>query len=97
MSTPVDQYRDYLEQNQQAFATAVDSWTRTVEQAVTAGPTNPIQADPQQVVDQVFDFAERMLAMQRSFAHSVLANSLTLSSRVTESTRAATEPASDEA
>jgi hypothetical protein len=39
--------------------------------------------DPQQVVNQVFDFAERMLAMQRDFTNSVLANSLALSNQIT--------------
>ena len=81
MSTPTDQYRDYVEQNSQAFQTAVESWTKTVEQTVSAVPTNPAQVDPQQVVNSVFDFAERMLAMQREFTTNLLANSLTLTNR----------------
>lgn len=48
MSTPLDQYRDYVEQRPQAFQTAVDYWTKTVEQTVSAVPTNPAQVDPQQ-------------------------------------------------
>ena len=81
MSTPADQYRDYVEQNSQAFQTAVESWTKTVEQTVSAAPTNPAQVDPQQVVNQVFDFAEQMLAMQREFATGLLNNSLNLANR----------------
>ena len=83
MSNPQDQYREYLEQNQQAFQTAVDTWSKTVEQAVSATPAKPAQVDPQQVVNQVFDFAERMLAMQRDFTTSLLSNTLALSNRVT--------------
>lgn len=83
MSNPQDQYREYIERNQEAFQTAVDSWTKTVEQTVAAIPTNPTQVDPQQVVNQVFDFAERMLQMQRDFTTSLLSNSLALSNKVT--------------
>lgn len=85
MSNPQGQYREYVEQNQQAFQNAVESWTKTVEQTVSAIPTNPAQVDPQQVVDQVFDFAERMLEMQRDFTKNLLANSLALTKNVTAS------------
>lgn len=83
MSIPADQYRDYVEQNSLAFQTAVESWTKTVEQTVSAVPTNAAQVDPQQAVNSVFDFAERMLAMQREFTTSVLANSRNLTDRTT--------------
>ena len=75
------------QQNQQAFQSAVDTWSKTVEQTVSAIPANPTQIDPQQVVNQVFDFAERMLAMQRDFTTNLLANTVALSSRVTGSDR----------
>lgn len=83
MSSPSDQYREYVDQNQQAFQTAVDTWSKTVEQTVSAIPTNPTQVDPQQVVNQVFDFAERMLAMQRDFTTNLLSNTLAVSNRMT--------------
>lgn len=83
MSNPQDQYRDYVAQNQQAVASAMDTWTKTVEQSVGALPTNPAQLDPQQVVDQVFDFAERMLHLQRDLTTNLLTSSRTLSTQVT--------------
>ena len=54
----------------QAFAT----WTDTAKGAwaTTPGAATP-EVDPQQVVDQVFDFAEKMLAVQREFAKSLAA------------------------
>jgi hypothetical protein len=86
MSSTPDQYRDYVEQNQRAFQSAVDTWSKTVEQTVAATPTNPTQVDPQQVVNQVFDFAERMLAMQRDFTTNLLSNTLNFSNKVSGQT-----------
>jgi len=83
VTNPSDQYREYVEQNQQAFQSAVETWSKTVEQTVSAIPTNPTKVDPQQVVDQVFDFAGQMLQMQRDFTKNLLSNTLALSNKVT--------------
>jgi hypothetical protein len=83
MSNPQDQYRDFVAQNQQAVANAMDTWTKTVEQSVGALPTNPAQVDPQQVVNQVFDFAERMLHLQRDLTTNLLTSTRTLASQAT--------------
>ncbi|MDP9394073.1 MAG: hypothetical protein M3Q27_07375 [Actinomycetota bacterium] len=83
MTTPQDQYRDLVQQSQQAMQSAVETWTRTVQDTVTSLPTNPTQVDPGQVVDQVFDFAERMLEMQRDFTKNLLQSSAALSQSVT--------------
>jgi hypothetical protein len=83
MSNPQDQYRDLVQQSQQAIQSAVDTWTKTVQDTVTALPSNPTQVDPSQVVDQVFDFAERMLEMQRDFTKNLLQNSAAIAQSVT--------------
>ncbi len=83
VTTPQDQYRDLVQQSQQAMQSAVETWTRTVQDTVTSLPTNPTQVDPGQVVDQVFDFAERMLEMQRDFTKNLLQSSAALSQSVT--------------
>ena len=95
MSSPADHYRQYVEQSQQAFQTAVDTWTRTVEQTVSAIPANPTQVDPQQVIDQVFDFAGQMLQMQREFTKRLVASSVTLSKGVSGQVQQDVPPASD--
>jgi Golgi nucleoside diphosphatase len=95
MSTPQDQYRDLVQQSQQAIQNAVDTWTKTVQDTVTSLPSNPTQVDPGQVVDQVFDFAERMLEMQRDFTKNLLQNSAAMAqsvARQTQQTAQAAQP-----
>jgi Golgi nucleoside diphosphatase len=95
MSNPQDQYRDLVQQSQQAIQSAVDTWTKTVQDTVTALPSNPTQVDPGQVVDQVFDFAERMLEMQRDFTKNLLQNSAAMAqsvARQTQQTAQAAQP-----
>ena len=93
MSNPQDQYRDLVQQSQQALQSAVDTWTKTVQDTVTALPNNPTQVDPGQVVDQVFDFAERMLEMQRDFTKNLLQNSAAIAQSVTRQTGQAAQSA----
>ncbi len=78
MTQPQDQYRELVQQSQEAFQNAVDTWTKTVQDTMSSAgvPTTPSQVDPQQVVDQVFEFAERMLAMQRDFTRNLIQSSL---------------------
>ena len=57
-----------------AVVEAFRTWTDTAKGAWAAAPgaATP-EVDPQQVVEQVFDFAEKMLAVQREFAKSLAA------------------------
>lgn len=75
MTSATDQYRTYVEQSQQAFTAAVDTWTRTVEETVASLPRAAAPVDPQQVVDQVFDFVGQLLQMQRELTRQLLATS----------------------
>lgn len=72
MSSPQDTYTETLRSGQDAVVKAFETWTDTAKDAWTntSGAATP-EVDPQQVIDQVFDFAEKMLAVQREFAKSL--------------------------
>ena len=68
-----EQYSQALRQSQEAMTRAVESWTQGVQRMLgqTSGaPGSPV-ASPEQVIDQVFDFATRMLEAQREFAKNL--------------------------
>lgn len=74
MTSPQEQYTESLKKNQQAVLDAFEAWTKSAQSAFTtptANLTSPLR--PDQVIDQVFDFAEQMLAVQRQFAKSLAA------------------------
>jgi acetyl-CoA carboxylase carboxyltransferase component len=76
MTSLPEQYLDSMRQSQEAVRTAIDSWTKSVQQMF--GQTPSISAgsvDADQIIDQVFDFAEQMLKMQRQFAKTLVASS----------------------
>lgn len=86
MTAPQEQFRQYqqvLQQTQEAALAAVDSWTKVVQDSVGQLPATPGQVDPTQVVDQVFDFAEKMLDMQRDFTKRLLENSSSIAQTAT--------------
>ncbi|SDQ18270.1 hypothetical protein [Quadrisphaera sp. DSM 44207] len=99
MSTPQEQYLQVMQQSQEAILTAVNSWTKTVQDVASGQLATPGQVDPNRVVDQVFDFAEKMLEMQREFAKSLMqgAASLTetMQQRATEVTSAGARAAAE--
>lgn len=84
MSQSQDQYRELVQQSQEAFQNAVDTWTKTVQDTMSSAgvASSPVQVDPQQVVDQVFEFAEQMLAMQRDFTRNLIESSVALQQSV---------------
>jgi len=74
MTSPQEQYAESLRSNQAAVVKAIEAWTKSAQNAFS-NPAMPAPApvDAVQVIDQVFDFAERMLAAQRDFAKSLAA------------------------
>jgi hypothetical protein len=70
-----DQFLENVRRSQQAVVDAIGVWAESVEKAVpdasarTAGGRLP-RAD--EIVDNTFDFAEKLLGAQRQFAKSVL-------------------------
>lgn len=75
MTTPSTQYTDLVAQSQEAVMAAVDTWTKTVREAMSGLPNASAPVDPNQVVDQVFDFTEKVLEVQRDFAKQLITTS----------------------
>ena len=71
-----NQTLDFVRQSQDAFVEAMQVWTDSVNRLM--GTTQERTANvndlpkPDEVLDQVFDFAESLLAAQREFAHNVV-------------------------
>lgn len=78
MSSAAEQYTESLKKSQQAVLDAYEAWTKSAQSAFSTPTANvPSQLRPDQVIDQVFDFAEQMLAVQRQFAKSLAATAKT--------------------
>ena len=88
MSSPAEQYTESLKKSQQAVIEAIEAWTKSAQGTFTmpaAGLSGDKGAD--QVIDQVFDFAEQMLAVQRQFAKNLTAIAATTQSNMAASTQ----------
>jgi hypothetical protein len=97
-NTPQDTYTDALKGSQEAFAGAFDSWTKATQQAFGFVPTTPFPGlDPGLVIDQVYDFAGRLLETQRQFTKSLIAASTQMSETVRQSAESAAHSAADSA
>ena len=75
MSTP-QEYSQAFKQTQETMLSAFDAWTHAFQQGLGQLPgvgASPV--DPQQVIDQVFDFATMLLNAQRDFAKQLLTTS----------------------
>jgi hypothetical protein len=74
--TAQNQTLDFVRQSQDAFVEAMQVWSDSLNSLV--GTTQARSASvnelpkPEEVLDQVFDFAESLLAAQREFAHNVV-------------------------
>ena len=74
MTAPQDQFTQAAHQGQEAISTAMRTWNENVQSMIGSGaPAQSGLPSPQQVLDNVFDFAEQLLASQREFATRVLA------------------------
>jgi hypothetical protein len=84
MATIQDQYAELIKQGQEASLAALETWNRTFQQAFSQLPT-PGFVRPDQVIDQVFDFAGQVLNAQRDFAKQVVATSTAAAEKVRDS------------
>jgi len=87
---------DFVKQSQDAMRTAFDSWSKTIKDVTGHLPTVQPTTDPKDVIDQVFDFAVKLLDVQREFAKNVVATSASVGEHlgdVTEKATAATRSA----
>ena len=71
-----NQTLEFVRQSQEAFIEAMQVWSDSLNRLVgSAQERTPGAADvpkPDEVLDQVFDFAQSLLTAQREFAHNVL-------------------------
>jgi len=72
-----DDYLQTVRQSQEAVRNAVESWTRAMQQTFgqATSTTEAGSVDANEVVDQVFDFAGKVLEAQRQFAKGLMAAS----------------------
>jgi len=69
-------YFDAVREGQRAMVDAVGAWAKSVEQLSATYPSAPkVPGAPtaDEVVDDAFNFAEKLLEAQREFAHQLLA------------------------
>ena len=77
-----DQYTDTLRQSQEAWSGAIETWTNGVQKAFGSSSAAPFGGsmfgsapftvtDPAATVDQLFDFAEKVLEVQREFVKNL--------------------------
>jgi hypothetical protein len=92
MATIQDQYAEAIKQSQEASLAAIETWNRTLQQAFGQLPT-PNFASPEQVIDQVYDFAGQVLNAQRDFAKQVVATGTAAVEKVRESVAQTTSAA----
>lgn len=80
--TAQNQTLDFVRQSQDAFVEAMQVWSDSLNRVV--GTTQERTANggdvpkPDEVLDQVFDFAESLLSAQREFAHNVIRTSASM-------------------
>ena len=71
-----NQTLDFVRQSQEAYIEAMQVWSDSLNRLVGSAQERTQGAGevpkPDEVVDQVFDFAESLLTAQREFAHNVL-------------------------
>jgi hypothetical protein len=65
-----------VKQSQEAVVEAVSAWAKAVEGMIPAAPALPGADElpkPQAVIENAFDFAQKLLDAQRDFSRSVVA------------------------
>ena len=72
MTTIQEQYSELIKQGQDASRVALETWTQTFQQAAGQLSGSGL-ISPNQVIDQVFDFAGQVLNAQRDFAKQLVA------------------------
>jgi len=92
MTTPTDQFVDIANRSQEAVTTAVHDWAETVQSlasTVTAGQSQ--LPNLHSVVDQYFDFADKVLTSQREFAQQWASATVKATEAVSEQVQRATQ------
>jgi len=97
MSTDANKpYVDFVQQSQQAVLSAVETWTKAVQDAFANVPGKLEEFDATESVDKIYDFTEKVLEMQRDFTKKLIASSTEVAekakSTVTEAAQQYTKP-----
>jgi hypothetical protein len=80
MTTIQEQYSELIKQSQDASRAAIETWTQTFQQAAGQLSGSGL-ISPNQVIDQVFDFAGQVLNAQRDFAKQLVATSTAMAEK----------------
>src|SRR4051794_1713165 len=92
MTAPTDEFIEITNRSQEAVTTALRAWADTVQSFASNLTSGQSQvADLQRVVEQYFDFAEKVLANQREFAQQWASATVKVSQAVTEQAQRATQ------
>jgi len=84
-----EQYTEFTKRGQEATFAVVDAWTRTVQDASVQVPSVSGRAAANQVIDQFYDFAGTVLAVQRKFAKDLVSSSADAAEDVAQRAQAA--------
>ena len=90
MTTIQEQYSELIKQGQDASRVALETWTQTFQQAAGQLSGSGL-IRPDQVIDQVFDFAGQVLNAQRDFAKQLVATSTAIAEKARDGVSRATE------
>jgi enoyl-CoA hydratase/carnithine racemase len=92
------QYTEFVQQSQQAVLSAVETWTKAVQDAFSSVPSTASEFDAAGSVDKIYDFTEKVLEMQRDFTKKLIASSTEAAEKakatVTEAAEKYGQPAS---
>jgi phage shock protein A len=88
---PIKQYTDLVQQSQEAVLSAVETWTKTMQEAFSSVPTTVGQFDPSESVDKIYDFTEKVLEMQRDFTKKLISQSASAAESAQKSVTDATQ------
>jgi hypothetical protein len=92
MTVPTGQSVDTTRRSEEAVTTAVHTWADTVQNyasKLVSGQSH--MPDLKDVVDEYFDFAEKVLAKQREFAQQWASATIKATQAVTEQAQRATQ------
>jgi prophage DNA circulation protein len=91
-STPQDKYLEALRQGQDTYVKAIQVWSDNVEKMLSRASSTAGQTPaPEEVIDDVFGFAEQLLAAQRDFAKRLLR----ATAPAVDAARSAVQPTTD--
>ncbi len=94
MTSVQEQYTENLKQGQEAVLNAVDTWTRTVQDAWGRFPATP---DPNQAIDQFYAITVRLLEVQRDLAKGLVNTTTAFADTVKQEAQKAAEAARPDA